>query len=373
MDIRIYVMTHRQFEVPPDPMYRPLQVGRACASGLGYPGDDTGENISALNCYYSELTGFYWLWKNGPSLDYIGTCHYRRYLINEQEKILTRAEYARLLATHDLVTTRRVKLNNSYYDGFCANHNRKALDMTGIVLRERHPRYYDTFLALVNGTETYFGNILVTSRERFDAYCAWLFDIFFAVADRIELETGEDAYHKRVFGFLSEFLLLVWVRVNRLRVAECKVGMLGEKAETREMKEKLADYFYRRDVDGARDYFLKRRKERPDVLMEASDVTGELRLCMQIIATAGVERQTYGSSLLERENRFGALIALMEGLNRAVYHYRNGMETAGDAVFLRDAGMTEVAVRIAVMMGRDEEEVKKAVLERILRDLRGEY
>lgn len=58
------------------------------------------------------------------------------------------------------------------------------------------------------------------------------------------------------------------------------------------MKEQLAGYFARRDVDGAKAYFLERRKERPDVLMEASDVTGELRLCMQVIATAGMGADT---------------------------------------------------------------------------------
>ena len=74
------------------------------------------------------------------------------------------------------------------------------------------------------------------------------FTFFFEVKKRICLENGEDDYHKRVFGFISEFMLLVWVRVNHLKVYECKVGMLGEKAETREMKEQLASYFFSMDV-----------------------------------------------------------------------------------------------------------------------------
>ncbi len=50
--------------------------------------------------------------------------------------------------------------------------------------------------------------------------------------------------------------------------------MIGEKAGRGEMKEQLAGYVARRDVDGAKAYFLSAEKERPDVLMEASDVTG---------------------------------------------------------------------------------------------------
>lgn len=42
-------------------------------------------------------------------------------------------------------------LNNSYHYGFATNHNIHALDMTGEVIKELYPEYYDTFVQLVNG------------------------------------------------------------------------------------------------------------------------------------------------------------------------------------------------------------------------------
>lgn len=347
MNLRIYTMTHKAFEVPGDAMYQPLHVGHACAKDLGYPGDDTGENISHLNCYYSELTGFYWLWKNCKDVDYIGTCHYRRFLINDQEKVLTKAEYETLLQEYDLVTTKRVVLNNSYHFGFSANHNIHALDTAGEVIRDLYPNYYNAYIMLVHQNETYFGNMIVTSKTLFDEYCEWLFTIFAEVEKRIDLDTDEDAYHKRVLGFISEFLLLVWVRVKGLRVYECKVGMTGEKVETRELKETLAEYFRKKDVEGARDYFLKRKAERPDVMMEASDVSGELRICMQIIATAGKEMQIYGNSVLDRVWEYRELIQLFTRLNQIVTRKAQGQELEEDKAFLQKNQISEVALKVA--------------------------
>jgi len=340
-------MTHKKFDIPKDPMYQPLHVGHAKASDLGYPGDDNGENISHLNCYYSELTGHYWIWKNCKDVDYVGTCHYRRYLINEQEKVLTKSEYERILKDFDIVSTKRVVLNHSYHYGFSANHNIKALDTTGEVIRDLYPEYYDAFITLVHENETYFGNMLVTSKALFDQYCEWLFTIFEEVSNRIDLNTDEDAYHKRVLGFISEFLLLVWVKVNKYSVYECKVGMLGEKAETRELKETLAEYFRKKDINGAKEYFLKRKSERPDVMMEASDVTGELRVCMQIIATAGKEMDVYGKSILDRENEFRNLIMLFTEVNHVVYRKHKGTHTKQDDMFLEKNQISDVALEVA--------------------------
>lgn len=365
MNIRIYAMTHKQFDVPSDPLYQPLHVGHVKAADLGYQGDDTGENISHLNCYYSELTGHYWLWKNCHDVDYIGTCHYRRFLINEQEKVLTKREYENLLKDYDLVTTKRVILNNSYHYGFSANHNIEALDCTGEVIRDLYPEYHDTFQRLVHENETYFGNMFVTKKVLFDQYCEWLFTIFAEVEKRIDLDTDEDAYHKRVLGFISEFLLLVWVRVNKIKVYECKVGMLGEKAETRELKETLAEYFRTKDIEGAMQYFMQVKTARPDVLMEASDVTGELRLCMQVIGTAGKEQAEYGTSILDRVCEFRKLMELFTELNHVVYRRHEVMkylETQGikvtesvilekmqkaDIDFLREYQISDIALQVA--------------------------
>lgn len=347
MRLKIYAMTHKQFDVPKDEMYQPLHVGHVNAADLGYQGDDRGENISHLNCYYSELTGHYWLWKNCKDVDYIGTCHYRRYLINEQEKVLTKGEYENLLKDYDLVTTKRVILNNSYHYGFSANHNIKALDTAGEVIRDLYPEYYDTYLTLVHQNETYFGNMFVTSKALFDQYCEWLFTIFAEVEKRIDLDTNEDAYHKRVLGFISEFLLLVWVRVNGLKVYECKVGMLGEKAETRELKETLAEYFKKKDIEGAKEFFLKTKEKRPDVMMEASDVTGELRICMQIIATCGKEIECYGYSVLDRETDFRKLIAMFTEINNIIYRKHRGISIDTDSAFLKENQISDVALAVA--------------------------
>ena len=105
MSIRIYTLTHKNFEIPKDPMYVPLQVGRATKDDLGYLCDNTGDNISEKNCYYSELTGIYWIWRNVHDLDYVGVCHYRRYLINEHGKIFTKPELLQILQKVDVITT----------------------------------------------------------------------------------------------------------------------------------------------------------------------------------------------------------------------------------------------------------------------------
>ena len=72
-NIKIFVCTHKKFEPPKDSIYVPIHVGKKGKTDLGYPGDDTGDEISEKNCYYSELTGLYWAAKNCPEADIKGS------------------------------------------------------------------------------------------------------------------------------------------------------------------------------------------------------------------------------------------------------------------------------------------------------------
>lgn len=78
--ICVVVATHKPYRMPKDPMYMPLFVGKALRKDVdfGFMGDNTGDNISSRNSWYSELTGLYWLWKN-VDVPYLGLVHYRRH------------------------------------------------------------------------------------------------------------------------------------------------------------------------------------------------------------------------------------------------------------------------------------------------------
>jgi len=259
----------------------------------------------------------YWIWKNIRTSDYVGICHYRRYPVNDNDVIMNEVEYEAILKEYDLITTKKLTLNFSYYDGYAANHYRKDLDMTLDVIREKYPEYYDLVLERVHQNHTYFGNIIITNKELFDRYSAWLFTILFEIEHRIDL-TDYDDYHKRVFGFISEFLLMIWIEHNQLKVYECKIGMTAEKTETVDLKEQLSGFFQNRDLQGAKKYFIEVLKNRPDVLMEASDVTGELKLAMQMIATFDKEYEETGKSLFDKGYSFYELVPRFSKLNRLV-------------------------------------------------------
>ena len=131
--------------------------------------------------------------------------------------------------------------------------------------------------------------------------------------------------------------------------------MTTEKYETREMKERLSEFFLQGDLTGAKSYFLQVLEKRPDVLMEASDITGELKLAMQVIAVCELERQAYGESVIDRIRRFEDLVRYFNGVNEAVNTCKTGQIGGQEIRFLRENHVSEIAIEASARLFTTEE------------------
>ena len=65
-------------------------------------------------------------------------------------------------------------------------------------------------------------NMFVMSQEKLCAYCNWLFGILFELEARLDI-SGYSPYDARVFGFVAERLLDVWIETNGYKYRELPV------------------------------------------------------------------------------------------------------------------------------------------------------
>ena len=233
MDIKILVATHKKYWMPEDEVYLPLHVGAEGKTDLGYTKDNTGDNISVKNPNYCELTGLYWAWKN-LSADYIGFVHYRRYFTCKEirnielkkKQILSLEEWKRLLSNNPVVVPDKrkyyIETNRSHYNHA---HPGIGLDETERIINEKCPEYSSAFTTVMDRTWAHMFNMFVMRRDLFQEYCQWLFGILFELEERLDISEF-DAYNSRVFGFVSERLLDVWLEKNRISYYEQNVSFL---------------------------------------------------------------------------------------------------------------------------------------------------
>lgn len=219
--LRVIVATHKPYRMPADACYLPVRVGAAGKESFGFQRDDVGENISARNANWCELTGLYWAWKN-LSADAVGLVHYRRHF-KGKAGIATGDELASALEKTGIVLPKKrnyfIETTRSQY---VHAHHAQDLDVTRQILVERHPAYVKAFDAAMASTKGHRFNMFVMRRPFFDAYCTWLFDVLFELERRLDI-SAYTSYDARVFGFVSERLLDVWLTANGHSAVELPV------------------------------------------------------------------------------------------------------------------------------------------------------
>lgn len=256
-DCRIYIVYYKPGQIlKNDDLYAPLMSGNVF-SKIKEPflGDDLGENISAKNSYYSELTGIYWIWKNTKQ-DVTGVCHYRRFYTLQPEpwrykckrllyylvgirakrhgliytrnvelfvpRILNQAQVSELLSEYDAILPQARKLKYSVREHYHRYHDSRDLTIIETILTEKHPDYLEAFHAVLRGKRVYANNMFILKDVHYKKFMAWWFDMLSEFEKRTDLDkyTG---YQKRIIGFVAERLLTVWFEKEQLNCKELQL------------------------------------------------------------------------------------------------------------------------------------------------------
>lgn len=212
MNIKIIIAAHKLYDLPQDALYLPVHVGAAlCDIPLPYTRDDSGENISKKNKSFCELTALYWAWKNVDA-DFIGLCHYRRYFCKPcSREVLQLKDAEKLVLSADMILPqKRNYFIETNYSQYVHAHHAADLELTRLILNEQDPKAVPCFDRVMGKTSGHRFNMLIMSRQTLDEYCTWLFGILFELGTRLDV-SGYSDYDGRVFGFVAERLLDVWI------------------------------------------------------------------------------------------------------------------------------------------------------------------
>ena len=255
--IRIYSFYYKETRIPvSNEMYIPVMAGNYSKHLSGnFVGDDTGESISEKNDYYSELTGLYWVWKNTEQ-KITGSCHYRRYFTAKKyplkyrieklflsgtwfhkkrkgiiytrkidrfrDNILNETEITEIMQTYNVILPQKREFKYSIKEHYRRYHDLDDLKIIEDLIRSKFPEYLVAFNKTLNSNWLYTNNMFIMYHKEFNRLMNWLFTILFEFENRINIQ-NYTGYQKRVFGFLSERLITVWINRQNLKIKELPV------------------------------------------------------------------------------------------------------------------------------------------------------
>ena len=191
---------------------RIIQVGSSIANKIIKADfyDNIGDNISALNRQFCELTALYWIWKHADS-EVVGIEHWRR-------RFLLPDRWDRVMIENDIDVILPVPLcvMTSLKENFIERHSSKVWDKTMDMMLKYHQDDYDSALSFFKNSTFYSPcNMFVAQKQIIDDYCEWLFPMLIDLKDTIG--TLNDSYQNRYPGFVAERLMNYFFEKNRDR------------------------------------------------------------------------------------------------------------------------------------------------------------
>ena len=244
--IKILVTYHKPAVLFKDDILTPIHCGRAVAEEVSKDnilskediqwmqehmiGDNTGDNISSLNRYYSEFTALYWAWKNYEKLgnpDYIGVMHYRRifdFLSKGHSKSplnqhvldavqLIGQQTAKTLEKYDFIAVAPNNLHEwgfnsleEHYLSFPAwEHHPQLLNFIREQIQQHHLELLESYDRYCRGSIAFFNTMFVLPREQFFSLCELMFPMMEAFQKNLN-DSSMSVAGRRNTGHVGEYL-----------------------------------------------------------------------------------------------------------------------------------------------------------------------
>lgn len=222
----IAIVTHKQADIPLQEGYKIIAVGKNKIEYKDMLRDNTGINIAEKNPNYCELTAHYWLWKNlNDEYNNIGLVHYRRFFgkkrfFSAPDNILSVTEINKLLSKADIILPKEFywpcSVEEYYYDhGVGKKQDIKEVEE---IIKQYYPEYYENYRNVTKRNHASYCNMFIMKKNMFDSYSEWLFSVLAHVEERVDI-SSYTAAEARIFGYLSEILINVWVEQHHFKIA----------------------------------------------------------------------------------------------------------------------------------------------------------
>ena len=241
----ILVCSHKKFTILQNSILQPIQVGSIGKTSLYNLRDDSGDNISAKNDKYCELTAMYWAWKNLPDdYNYVGFFHYRRYLsfnpkrfykrffpklrylnnflhhLDEKHILQLCNDYDILMVQKEsfvgnqIITNQSLnKLNLFFTNFFFVNKELQDIFLNILFNKYPHTKKYtnEMLFATSHRGYIYSKNMFIMKRKYFNQYMEFLFNVLFELETQLNLPQNQHLPQSRRFGYIAELMINIFL------------------------------------------------------------------------------------------------------------------------------------------------------------------
>lgn len=225
--IKIFICCHKPCDPRHDDVYTPFNHGRKISPYKGQMdnmiGDDVGDNISEKQPIYNEHAATYWIWKNVQDVEYVGLCHYRRFLGYN----FTPENTDELFSDGtDIIMSRKGFYPKTRWSGLIPFVQIEDFLLVWGSIKKICPEYLPTMLQYLNGYYSYNYNLIVCRKELFDKFAEWMFGIF-NEAEKY-YRSSDYANSKRALAYLAEVLTAVYFIHNKCKIKEMPMIFEGK-------------------------------------------------------------------------------------------------------------------------------------------------